>query len=68
MKVLKDFKTVNQIFKVGDELYDDIENLAMWVDRGFVGLETFIDGVAVATPVPTPAPVVPTEVPVVTVA
>jgi hypothetical protein len=57
MKVLKDFKTVSQVFKVGDEFYDDIENLEHWTARGFVEAEKFVDGVVQpstpATPVPT---------------
>jgi hypothetical protein len=65
MKVLKWFKTVNQVFNVGDELYDDIENLSDWVSRDFVAAETFINGVA--TPVPVVKPEV-TEVPVATFA
>jgi hypothetical protein len=80
MKVLKAFKTVNQVFKVGDEFYDDIENLEHWVARDFVGVEEFVNGVAVpvapvvvapvvepAAPV-TPVPPAATEVPTATFA
>lgn len=58
MIVLKDFKTTSQVFKAGDEFYDDIENLEHWVSREFVALEKFVDGVA--------TPVAATEVPPVT--
>lgn len=58
MKVLKDFKTTIQSFKVGDEFYDDIENLEHWTARGFVDVEKFIDGVVQpSTPAPAPTPV-----------
>jgi hypothetical protein len=54
MIVLKDFKTVNQVFKAGDELYDDIENLEHWVSGEFVALEKFVgDAVITVTEVPT---------------
>lgn len=61
MKVLKDFKTVNQVFKAGDEFYDDIDGLENWVARHFVAVEELVDGAVVA-------PVAPTEVPTVTFA
>lgn len=51
MIVLKDFKTVSQVFKVGDEFYEDIENLEHWVAGEFVGLEKF-DGDVAITEVP----------------
>jgi len=60
MKVLKEFKTVNQVFKAGDEFYDDIENLEDWTARGFVDAEKFVDGIVVPAAVPaasaTPVP------------
>jgi hypothetical protein len=70
MIVLKDFKTTNQVFKVGDELYDNIENLEHWVAGEFVTLEKFVGDSAtpvVAAPV-VATPVVVTEVPAATFA
>jgi hypothetical protein len=49
--VLKEFKTVNQVFKIGDEIYENIEGLEHWVTREFVGLETFVEPTVVVTPV-----------------
>lgn len=60
MKVLKDFKTANQVFKAGDELYDDIERLETWVARGFVDVEKFVAGVVTPPPPVTSDPAAPT--------
>lgn len=71
MKALKDFKTTTQVFKAGDEFYDDIENLEHWTARGFVEAEKFIDGVLQPTAVATPAATTsaaPTPVPTATFA
>jgi hypothetical protein len=48
MIVVKDFKTVVQVFKAGEKaVVDDIENLEHWIARGFLQHDP-------AEPTPTP--------------
>jgi hypothetical protein len=65
MIVLKDFKNVNQVFKAGDEIYENIEGLEHYVAAEFVALEQIVDGKV--TPVAV-TPVIPTATPTVTFA
>lgn len=53
MIVLKDFKTVNQVFTVGQTFWNDIENLEKWIDRKFVAVEESVTETVTHTEVPT---------------
>lgn len=58
MIVTKEFKNVNQVFKVGDEIYEDVEGLEKWVAAGFVELEKIVTDNLVTTTVTTDVPTV----------